>query len=400
MRHAIVLLVTGFMTWSCSGDGGAGPDAGEVPAASQEAAAQPRYPTLAELLPENVPWKGDLDGIIERRVFRLLVAYNRTSYFIDQGREYGLAPDVFREFEKWFNERQGRGHLKVSVAFMPVSRDELLSALTQGLGDIAVANITVTPERSALVDFSDPLYDGAQEIVVTGPDAAPVASLEDLSGRTLYVRPSSSYRESLEALNADFSRSRYRPRRHRARRRKPRDRGHPRDGQRWPRRSDDRRQAPRRFLGTDPGWDQAPSGPRRALRWSDCMGVPEEQSQAGRGAERFRQADAQGHAARQHASEALPEEHQVRGQRDLGRGPGTLQPDHRLVPGVRGQVRLRLADAGRAGLSGVRTRSVRAERGRGDRHHAAAAEHRGRSQRGAFRTSRRSTGTSKPEPST
>ena len=205
MRHAIVLLVTGFMTWSCSGDGGAGPDAGEVPAASQEAAAQPRYPTLAELLPENVPWKGDLDGIIERRVFRILVAYNRTSYFIDQGREYGLAPDVFREFEKWFNERQGRGHLKVSVAFMPVSRDELLSALTQGLGDIAVANITVTPERSALVDFSDPLYDGAQEIVVTGPDAAPVASLEDLSGRTLYVRPSSSYRESLEALNADFS---------------------------------------------------------------------------------------------------------------------------------------------------------------------------------------------------
>ena len=199
------LLVAGLLSLSCGGEGSGGPSTGDAQASSPEAAAQPRYPTLEELLPGNEPWKGDLDGMVERRVIRLLVTYNRTSFFIDKGRQLGLTHDVFREFETWFNKKQGRGHLKVNVAFMPVSRDELLPAITSGLGDIAVANLTVTPDRSALVNFSDPLYEAAKEIVVTGPGAAPLASLDDLSGRRVYVRTSSSYRESLDALNEEFA---------------------------------------------------------------------------------------------------------------------------------------------------------------------------------------------------
>jgi membrane-bound lytic murein transglycosylase MltF len=45
------------------------------------------------------------------------------------------------------------------------------------------------------------------EIVVTGPGAAPVSSLDDLSGREVFVRTGSSYRESLVALNERFSRA-------------------------------------------------------------------------------------------------------------------------------------------------------------------------------------------------
>ena len=39
---------------------------------------------------------------------------------------------------------------------MPVGRDELLPALVAGRGDIAAANLTITPERQRMVDFTPP----------------------------------------------------------------------------------------------------------------------------------------------------------------------------------------------------------------------------------------------------
>jgi membrane-bound lytic murein transglycosylase MltF len=54
------------------------------------------------------------------------------------------------------------------------------------------------------VDFSDPVATGVTEVLVTGPGVPPAASVDELSGRELYVRPSSSYAEHLRALNARF----------------------------------------------------------------------------------------------------------------------------------------------------------------------------------------------------
>ena len=48
------------------------------------------------------------------------------------------------------------GHLRLSVIFVPVSRDELLPALIDGRGDVAMGDLTVTPERRKMVDFVDP----------------------------------------------------------------------------------------------------------------------------------------------------------------------------------------------------------------------------------------------------
>jgi membrane-bound lytic murein transglycosylase MltF len=55
-----------------------------------------------------------------------------------------------------------------------------------------------------LVDFTAPLATGVKEIVVTAADAPPVNTLDDLSGKELFVRHASSYYESLSALNADL----------------------------------------------------------------------------------------------------------------------------------------------------------------------------------------------------
>ena len=47
------------------------------------------------------------------------------------------------------------------------------------------------------VDFSDPLSSDEKEPLVTGPSAPPVKSVDDLTGKEIHVRLSSSYYESL-----------------------------------------------------------------------------------------------------------------------------------------------------------------------------------------------------------
>jgi membrane-bound lytic murein transglycosylase MltF len=147
---------------------------------------------------------GDLDAILKRRVLRMLVTYNSTAYFVDRGRQGGLSYEMGRLLEKELNERFPEGNLHVDVLFIPVTRDRLLPALVEGHGDVAVANLTVTKERKRIVDFSEPFARGVKEIVVTGPGAPRIARVEDLSGQEVHVRASSSFAESLAALNESF----------------------------------------------------------------------------------------------------------------------------------------------------------------------------------------------------
>jgi membrane-bound lytic murein transglycosylase MltF len=89
----------------------------------------------------------------------------------------------------------------VHVVFVPVSRDHLFDSLVAGRGDVAAANITITPERLEIVDFASPVTTDVTEVVVTGRSHLPIASPEALSGATVFVRESSSYFASIRALN-------------------------------------------------------------------------------------------------------------------------------------------------------------------------------------------------------
>jgi membrane-bound lytic murein transglycosylase MltF len=151
------------------------------------------------------PWTGDLNGMIERRMIRVLTTYSKTQYFIDHGTPRGTAYDQGKLLEQELNKRAGAGTLKIDVQFVPLSRNELLPALVEGRGDIVMADLTVTPERQQQVDFVDSWIAGVDEIVVTSPDATPIASVEDLSGRDVFVRESSSYYQSLLKLNERFA---------------------------------------------------------------------------------------------------------------------------------------------------------------------------------------------------
>src|SRR6185436_11466122 len=145
-------------------------------------------------------WTGDLDGMVERRLVRVLTTFSKTQYFIDRGQPRGTAYDQGKLFETALNEKLKTGNLTIAVQFIPLSRDELIPALLEGKGDIVMADLTVTPERRQSVDFTESWITGVEEIVVTSPNGPTVTSLDDLSGKSVFVRPSSSYYQSLQEL--------------------------------------------------------------------------------------------------------------------------------------------------------------------------------------------------------
>lgn len=155
-------------------------------------------------------YTGDLDGMIERRLIRILVPYSKTYDFVDRANQRGMAYDVARMMEDDLNKKLAAEkktkakHVRVHVVLVPVKREEFIPALKEGRGDIALANITITPARAAQVDFTAPARKGVAEVVVTAPGAAPVATPEELSGREVYVTKSSIFYDSLETLNAEL----------------------------------------------------------------------------------------------------------------------------------------------------------------------------------------------------
>jgi membrane-bound lytic murein transglycosylase MltF len=167
--------------------------------AQQTPAEKPRQLSL-----ENKPWKGDFDKMLERRLIRVLVPYSRTLYFVDHGTERGVTAELVRDFEQYLNRKYAKqlGKRPLTIFMIPTTRDKLLTGVVDGLGDIAAANLTATEERKKIVDFVAPTdRKPVRELIITGPASPPVASLDELSGKTVHVRKASSYYESVLALN-------------------------------------------------------------------------------------------------------------------------------------------------------------------------------------------------------
>jgi membrane-bound lytic murein transglycosylase MltF len=169
-------------------------------AAPAETATEAEEDALVAALAE--PWSGDLDGIIERGYLRFGVAYNPILFSYDRPKQQGLSVDLAAEFEKHLRKTLGDRARTLTVALTALPRESMLEAPIEGRVDVLAANLTITPERAARVDFADPIYTGVVEIVVTGPAASAIESFDDLATTEVHVRRSSSYFEHLTALNA------------------------------------------------------------------------------------------------------------------------------------------------------------------------------------------------------
>jgi membrane-bound lytic murein transglycosylase MltF len=204
-RGLVALLLAA--TTACSGQQAAAPVATAVATLSAADAAIPETVSPYDALPEAVrlvmdkPFTGDFDTLVARRAIRVGVTFNRTHYFIDKGQERGLTYESLKLFENDLNADLKTGNLKVHVVIVPMTRTQLYPALASGKVDMVAAMVTVRPELEELAAFSVPTRTNVSEVVVTGPGAPPIASVDDLAGQEVFVRKGSLYEESLVRLN-------------------------------------------------------------------------------------------------------------------------------------------------------------------------------------------------------
>ena len=205
----LLLFTVVLLTAACSSQKKEEPPAAVAPpeTAKEEAVIES---TPYDVLPEGVrlaldkPFTGDFDEMVKRRAIRVAVTFNRTHYFIDRGRERGLTFESLKLFEEELNKDLKTRNLRVNVVMIPLSRDQLYPALQSGKVDMVAAMLTVTPEREKLVAFSEPTRTNVNEVVVTGPGAPPISSVDDLAGKEVFVRKGSLYHENLIRLSDDL----------------------------------------------------------------------------------------------------------------------------------------------------------------------------------------------------
>jgi membrane-bound lytic murein transglycosylase F len=134
---------------------------------------------------------GDLAAIRERQVLRVLTKNNSATYFMHRGEQKGFEYELVRELADSLGLR-----LQIIV---PPRGDLLVPWLMEGRGDLIAAAMTVTPERERQIRFSHPYREETEQVVQRAGEPA-LEGPQDLAGRSVVVRRSSSYRTSLEQL--------------------------------------------------------------------------------------------------------------------------------------------------------------------------------------------------------
>jgi membrane-bound lytic murein transglycosylase F len=142
----------------------------------------------------GAPHTGDLEQIREKRVLRLLTRNSASTYFLWRGELVGFEYELAREFALSEN-------LRMDV-IVPRRGEDLLTLLVEGQGDLVAAAMTPADERRRTdVAFSRP-YNHVSQVVVAPVGESYLNGPEDLAHRTLYVRHSSAYWNTLSRLRA------------------------------------------------------------------------------------------------------------------------------------------------------------------------------------------------------
>ncbi len=175
------------------------------PVAAASSEDDPPSPSNTMQLPLNFDkHTGDLDEMVKRKNIRALVMLNPVAFFYDQGRPHGIMYETMEDFQKFANQKLKLGNPGLKVTFLPVAPAQAEAALTSGMGDVIVNGVAITPEREKRVAFSTPIQTGVNQVIVSGPDFGTVAGVGDLSGKTVYVNPLTTYLQNLQKLNGEL----------------------------------------------------------------------------------------------------------------------------------------------------------------------------------------------------
>jgi len=141
------------------------------------------------------PHTGDLATLREKKVLRLLTRNSSATYFLWRGRLMGFEYELAREFARSLG-------LRMDV-IVPQRGEDLLTMLAEGEGDLVAAALTPTDERIRLgVEFSLP-YHHVSQVVVAPVGESDLHDAEDLAYRTVYVRHTSAYWNTLNQLRTN-----------------------------------------------------------------------------------------------------------------------------------------------------------------------------------------------------
>jgi len=150
------------------------------------------------------PWSGDLHGMVERRLVRVLVTPSKTDFFYDGPALKGLTYERLVEFEKKLNASFRTGRIPIKLIYLPVEPHQILPLLKAGYGDLAADSLLVPREAQPGIAYSKPFRRNVTDVLVTGPSAPKIETLDDLSGQVIYVRETSEFHAHLKQLNAQF----------------------------------------------------------------------------------------------------------------------------------------------------------------------------------------------------
>ena len=127
--------------------------------------------------------------MLERRLIRVLVAYNKTHYFVDKGVQRGAAYEAFKKFEDELNAQRKTGNLQSTWCSSRCPVKSSLQGLVEGRGDIAAATLTDHPRAPAAGGLLEPVCAESQRDRGHGaPNRRRCSSVDDLSGQEVFVR--------------------------------------------------------------------------------------------------------------------------------------------------------------------------------------------------------------------
>jgi membrane-bound lytic murein transglycosylase F len=133
-----------------------------------------------------------LQEIVKSGYIRVLTRNNDTSFFIYRGHRMGFDYELGKKLAQ---------HIGIRVDMIITQGwSEMVPALLKGEGDVIAAEMTVTEERKKQVLFAEP-WGHTREVVVWKDGSPEIKSAEDLAGKEVHVRKSSTYWQSLLELN-------------------------------------------------------------------------------------------------------------------------------------------------------------------------------------------------------
>ncbi len=134
----------------------------------------------------------DWQEIKKSKHLRVALRNNSATYFLWRGKLLGFDYELIRAFAE-------KNELLLDIV-VPPDHEQLIDYVRNGEADVAAGFLSITDDRTQdNIVFSNP-YHYASELVISRPEDDSIKTLEDLAGRNIHVRESSSYWNTIKKL--------------------------------------------------------------------------------------------------------------------------------------------------------------------------------------------------------